>query len=499
MLRKNIYKWHRTLSLIIALPVLLWATSGLMHPIMTSFKPNVKNQALLPVIIDSFAVKVPLNIALEKNNIPQIQNFRIIKMAGEYYYQVQVNNDPVLRYYSCRTGDSLKSGDTRYAEHLATEFLGDAKVSVTGTTLITSFGGQYRDINRLLPVYKVTFNRNDGIILYVDNASDRFGLATDNFRNGFQQFFTLVHTWEWLAFLGKGKLIVEILFALLAFLTSLMGLYIFFITKKPTNASSTGKHRRRHRVTSLVAVTFTLLFTFSGAYHAFVKLEPVDQHDQVALPSFAAADLRLDVNAIEAKLGEKSAIHGISLVRINDKNYWRIVQTDFENRQVKEECCVKPAMLVAAVGKEKPGKAGISYIHTAGNSILPDGEKLYAQYLANTFSGNKDADIQSITLVTKFTEEYGFINKRLPVIKVSYHKNDNERYYVETATGKLSTVVQDKDVYEGYSFALLHKHHFMDWAGKQARDITTMLGAALNIAAVLVGIILYIRVKRRKR
>jgi len=41
-MRKNIYKWHRTLSLIIALPVVRWAASGFMHPIMTNISHEQK-------------------------------------------------------------------------------------------------------------------------------------------------------------------------------------------------------------------------------------------------------------------------------------------------------------------------------------------------------------------------------------------------------------------------------------------------------------------------
>ena len=62
MLRKNIYKWHRTTSLIIAIPVFLWALSGFMHPIMTTFRPKVGTQFLPPQAIDSSKIKLPLQI-----------------------------------------------------------------------------------------------------------------------------------------------------------------------------------------------------------------------------------------------------------------------------------------------------------------------------------------------------------------------------------------------------------------------------------------------------
>ncbi|WP_204319569.1 hypothetical protein, partial [Klebsiella aerogenes] len=70
-----------------------------------------------------------------------------------------------------------------------------------------------------------------GIRLYVETAQDRFAFAMDNKRMIFDTIFTLFHTWSWLSFLGKGKIIVEALLCLLAIATTLMGLYIFFTTK----------------------------------------------------------------------------------------------------------------------------------------------------------------------------------------------------------------------------------------------------------------------------
>jgi uncharacterized iron-regulated membrane protein len=130
---------------------------------------------------------------------------------------------------------------------------------------------------------------------------------------------------------------------------------------------------------------------------------------------------------------------------------------------------------------------------------LHDGEKTYASYLAGMFSKNNGSDIRSITAITRFEGEYGFVNKRLPVWKVQYELNDRERYYIETATGKLAVRIQDRDLYEGYSFALLHKHHFMDFAGKTGRDISTMFWAMAVVVMIGFGIVLYLKTRSNRR
>ena len=137
------------------------------------------------------------------------------------------------------------------------------------------------------------------------------------------------------------------------------------------------------------------------------------------------------------------------------------------------------------------------YVKAADYSVLNDGEKEYAYYLAGKFGAHSREDVKGIQLVTKFEGEYGFANKLLPVWKVQYETNNSERFYVETSSGLLATRIDNVNMIEGYSFAFLHKHHFMDFAGKEARDISTMFWAASQLAVIVVGLILW-RKSRKK-
>jgi hypothetical protein len=139
------------------------------------------------------------------------------------------------------------------------------------------------------------------------------------------------------------------------------------------------------------------------------------------------------------------------------------------------------------------------YVGINDYAVLPSGEERYANYLASLFSGRTADKIISTIVVTKFVDEYGFVNKRLPVWKVGYAENSRERYYVETGSGKLAALVNDKDLVEGYSFALFHKHHFMDWGGKATRDISTMFWAMMQVLMVLVGLWFWMKARRAGR
>jgi len=513
--KRRIYKFHRTCSLLIALPVLLWAASGFLHPVMTNIRPRIATQVYNAPAIDTGQLKVSVEEALRLNRIDSIGNIRVVHMGGQQFYQAQlVIPTETPRYFSTLTGRELKNGDELYARHLARYFLEGPAEGLTaaqsgeeapnmmhdcclmatmrimesdkGTPVHTldrllHFSGEYKYINRLLPVYRVRFSRSDGIRIFVETISDRFSLAIDNNRAAFDKFFGWFHTWEWMKGLGDTRYYLMVSITLLGFLTTIMGLYIFFTTttKKPVNQVT--RARRNHRYTSLGASLFTLLFTFSGGYHAFSKIG-AGSDECLSIPhSFAA--IGLDMHKVFADSGSM-AIGNISLVSFEQRTYWRVVAFN-----------AGKGGPIDLMKDQRVAPARVSYIGVHDRSVLPAGDEDYARYLAGKFSGHSLTDIRGIAIITKFTEEYGFVNKRLPVWQVIY---GHEKMYIETSTSTLAARVTGGDITEGYSFALFHKHHFMDFAGKTTRDISTMFWAGMQVAMVTVGLILWRRSRRRR-
>jgi len=520
------------LSLIIAIPVFLWAASGFMHPLMTNVRPKMATQFLIPKTVDPSKISIALQQGLEQNQIEKIYNFRLVSIDTNWFYQVQTEYNSIPVYLSAKTGKILRNGDRLYAQYIAKLFLegqgqdvsskdaaeakqqaaeqtasamdccdaatacvlGNEKGSLVDTvSLVTNFDNEYKYVNRYLPVYRVAFERADGIRIYVHTVGDKFAYAVDKKRALFDRIFAFFHTWSWFDGFETISIILKAGLLILAFLTSIMGIYIFFITKsKKANGNEVVKARRNHRWTSIVAAFFTLMFSFSGAFHTLQKLEENDiykyHNDQV----INGAAIHLNMDSVAASV--QSPIKNISVVSINDELYWQVAT----KKDSKDK--VKPA--------EKPGKDLMKdkkatppsnvYVKASDYSILKDGEKAYASYLAGKFGGHQQEDVKGIELVTKFEGEYGFANKLLPVWKVQYDQNNQERFYVETGSGLLATRIDNVNMIEGYSFAMLHKHHFMDFAGKEARDISTMFWAASQLAVIIIGLILW-RKSRKKQ
>lgn len=528
-MKKKIYQWHRTTSLIIAIPVILWAASGFMHPIMTTIRPKVATQFLQGSAIDTSKIETTLQEALTKNHIDSITNFRFVHIDTNWFYQVQLPNNNVPLYLSTKNGKRLANGDWLYAQYLARLFLEGQEnnktqsqatlvapsasasnhdccdaasecvlnntkgAKVMDATLVTAFDNEYKSINRLLPVYKVAFARADGIRIYVETTQDRFSFAMDNKRAVFDAVFRWFHTWGWLSFLGKGQFIVEFILVSLAFLTALMGIYIFFITKSKNVAGNTVvKARRSHRFTSISISLFTLMFTFSGAYHVLEKVLPKKETIYVPAPVFASTNLHLSVSQLRQIV--HAPIANIAVVGINGQAYWQVNTKKILQAKANAKKPVGDLMKTKVV----PPPSAI-YINSTTNSVLQNGEIVYASYLASQYSGHAGNEIAKIDTIVKFADEYGFVNKRLPVFRVAYNTNHNERYYVETSTGKLALRLDDVDVIEGYSFSILHKHEFMAWAGKPIKDFSTMFWAMAQIAVVIIGLVLYFKMKAKKK
>jgi len=474
-----------------------------MHPLMTNIRPEVVTQTLPQLAIDPAHIQTDLATALQKNRIDSISSFRLVHIDTTWFYQVVVPQKREPVYLSTVNGKELTAGNWLYAQHLARQFLegplspgsseapppaapdaaashdccdaatscvlnGSRGARVADASMITAFDKEYKSINRLLPVYKVSFERPDGIRIYVETTQDRFAFAMDNKRAAFDTVFRLLHNWDWLDVLGNGRLVVLFLLTGTAFLTSVMGVYLFFATKsKMANGNGLVKARYWHRYTAIVAALFTLMWTFSGAWHALSKFREDTRGLHFEGKRFAATNLHWPFDSLQQTV--KAPITNISIVRMDTDTYWQIYTKN----------------------------AGIQYVHTADGSLLREGDAKYAVFLAGQFSGHPERAIRAVTPVTQFTNEYNFRDKLLPVWRVAYDRRQHERYYVETRSGSLSVRIDDWDFMEGYSFALFHKHHFMEWGGKMLRDFSTMLWALTQVVMVIVGLVLYMKWRSR--
>ena len=519
---RNMYRWHRVLGLITVLPVIMWTLSGLSHPLMSNWlRPAIAHETVPTPPLRPEALAVPVARVLSQNHLAAIQNLRVVQLRHQPYYQL-TDYRGRLRYFSAATGWELPGGDRAYAENVARYLLADSTSAVAGAERLTHYSGEYKFINRLLPVWKITFARPDGMAVFVETGQSRLGTFNNHARTRFLWVFGMLHNWDFLDALPRPlHLGIMLVFTTIIWLSALSGLVIYGFGRKklrqPRAAhDQVGWLRRRHRTLGLWVAFVTFTFALSASYHLIQKFTP-DRREEVArVSAFAASELTWPLT--EALAGA-APVTRVSLARVGSQPYYRLVS------------------------QGAAGKPTVQYRGTRDGAVLPDGEMRYAAELGQEFmralhghpapasaTGAAEdgalpdccalptetpatigapaaaggvggaapavASLGSPELVTKFAGEYGFVNKRLPVMKLSYGGPGHPALYVEPATGRLAALVTDGDRREGLSFAVLHKFFLMDWAGKNIRDAVAMLSALGVLAVTLYGCALLLKTRR---
>jgi hypothetical protein len=477
--KSNFYKWHRILGLIAVVPVMCWTLSGLSHPFMSNwFRPFIPVEVYTPPVQSELKPSLSIQQVLDMNHIVELRNFGLISFNKSAYYQV-LGRDSLYNYYSANTGEILKDGDQKYAVWLARYFTQDSLSGIKSVTLQKTFDGQYQPINHLLPVWKVSFARTDGMDVYIETGQSRMGTFNNNTRKALLWLFEQLHTWDFLAAIAGNTLrnvfllviVTVMLFSLLSGLTIYGLFWKTFKTaaqNRKVNMRDDKRFLNRHHRQIGLYVSFVMLtFVISAGFHLFVKLH----NNEPERAPYAQLINRKELGLSNLKLPiAGSVIKKAGLAKISCHSYYQVSNTSKD----------------------------ILYFDTQTGEVLVDGDKIYAAFLSNYYrpasKGIKQVKGRPIvTRIRQFDNEYGFINKRLPVQRVSYPGNEN--WYIETTTARLATKVNGLDRAEGFSFIFLHKFFYMSQAGKNTRDIVSMLAALSVLVVAVLGFLAFIKNK----
>lgn len=469
--KRLFYKWHRLLGIISLIPVICWTISGLSHPFMSNwFRPFIPQEVFKPLNQKDMAAKLTLQQVMDLNHITELRNFTLVNFNKHTYYQL-LNRDSSYTYYAADKGDSLKNGDQQYAVFLARYFTQDSVSKIKSIKRQKYFDGCYQPINRLLPVWKISFDRSDGMDIYIETSQSRLATFNNNTRKAFLWIFSNFHNWQIIAdcFGENFRLYFMLTMVCLMLLSLASGIIVYGlfwkrfkqISQKRNGSKKPDKRfiHRFHRQLGLIVTLVMFTFGFSGAFHLWVKL----QNHRPASKTFEQTIQRsnLIINYRQLPLAD-SLIKRIGLVNFNNRTYYQVLNQTNE----------------------------LLYFNSANGQLLTNGDSRFAAYLGRRFGADKSHPITT-EAIKQFTAEYGFINKRLPVVKISYL--DKEDWYIETSSAHLATKVAGIDRTEGFSFIFLHKYFGMTWAGKDLRDIISMLAAAGVLVVSLFGFAAFIK------
>lgn len=498
-------RWHRLLSWVGGAILLLFTFSALLHPLMSWTGPKAAK---------FYAPKMTLSAA-QVSNIPEVlKNSGIAKASTVQVvpseqgavlqvtpYKESDNRAEPRRYFDLNTAQPLLNYDAKQAAWLARHYTGLADAEITEQTFQTQFDHAYPWVNRLLPVYKVSFDTPDNKTAYIHTELGALAGLSNDWKTRVQGLFRTLHTFSWIDNSSTASETVRLLLMVSALivlgLMALTGAALVFTLK----SRKMPKKRKVHRLLAYAIWLPLFMFTFSGLYHLIYNAyDSVDspnaqQFLRVSKPldiSVFADDMALNTDWLEEYEGTQ--FHQVSLVAGNTDNallYRLSLPKDkVSNQPVTRKArfqgmtTEKPAIYVAATGK-----------HQGQTSDVTD--KDMAVFYAR--SHIPDAQVTGQTLITHFSPDYDFRNKRLPVWRVDFNTPSSDKVFIDPATGMLIDRLDNAGRYEGYSFSFLHKWNFLRPIGRQNRDIVIVLFLLAMMIATVVGYVMLLKKKLKTR
>lgn len=464
-----LFRWHRRLGILIALPVLAWTLSGVLHPLMTRLNPQPV-QMTAPLVDPLPDVALTPAMALLRAGVDEARTVRLVQVDARHYYQISPAQMGAPLYIDVESGALNPEGEMRHARDLALHFSGRSADQVLNLVKVTRFDDDYLWINRLLPVWRVDFNGDDHLSVYVETAPARLAAMVDDTKRFNSALFNFLHKWEGLP-QHWAVTVLMVTLLVLASTVALGGLLLYgLLWKKDRLARRTQTTLQVwHRSLGLGISLFALLFAFSGAWHLLHEptavarqLEPLPAWPVAALENVSAAELfGADPAAVLVGCNERPCrlvAPRLGMMQEHDHSEHQSSRSQFALTDVQAEEGNKSDLNAAAVAAAR-----------------------------NALGLSPDVPAASVATITVFEGEYGFLNKRLPVLKVTFASADHATVYWEPATGAVAAVLRDRDRYEGYSFGFLHKYHWLDAAGKNVRDAVMALVALLVATVTLLG------------
>lgn len=501
-MRQTLWKLHQWLGIVTCFAVLMWGLSGALHPLMSWLQP-VPAQFSAPAQVFALSSTLPLKAVLEKHGIDEFNQVSVVKLAEQDCYRVQTSEAPHARYFSVNNGDEVAEADRLYAEQLARHFSGQPPQAIVQSTLVTAFNEDYPFIHRILPVWRIDFADPDKLSAYIDTDQSRLATLSNPLRDGFSAWFRITHSWSFLDDKPWFQLVIMLFLLGCVLFSALSGIYFYIVLRPGASQRLQGRPlQRSHRLLGIVFAFTALMSASSGLYHFIHGFEPsqgdVGSSDDAiseqyrALHTFRSSDITDPAwqTLVQTPLARFNAI------RFNGQLAW--LRTPAGSTEAKAQV----AML--AQEKKQPHEAhhpsaGLQQMaHDANQLIVADGRLLaegatqWAQNLAAMFANRPLTDLVRTDYLTAFTPEYGFINKRLPVYRLEFSGPERPRYFVENATSQLAAHVVQADVYEGWSFAWLHKWRF-GFLSKAVQDSLLVLIGLANVVVACLGLTLFVR------
>ncbi len=467
-----LYRWHRRLALGLALVLLAWMLSGLLHPLISRMSVPPRQPAPALTVVDPASV-VPAQQLLRQHGIEHWQHLSLFGVDDKAIYQVQETAGALPRHFSASDGRELPEFAVQWATQLAFAYAGVDAASAPSVTVtpVLAFSDDYPLINRYLPAWRVQWQQADRFTVYIDALSGRPAATEHRQQKIWRQIFQWLHTFS---FAPPGPIRYGIQLTLIgaSLVLGLAGIGLWWQQRRRPAVS---RLRHWHRRMGIGLSVPFLMFTFSGSWHLIDKLlEPAP----VVLSASPLATAQLS-----AEWPRQLAVAELVWLRAepDGTTQWRAAAKPIASHEHDH----------AAARQMPPAAAG--WLTAAGEAR--NAAAVFAPQLAQLACSPSPE--QAPAILQRFAGDYGFLNKRLPVWQ--FPCEDGRSLFFDPADSALAAQVTPANRLEGWSFHYLHKWHFLDALGRDARDLIQALCVLALVALTAIGVSMYLIRQRQRR
>ena len=473
-MKRFLYLLHRRCGLIVALPVVFWTLSGILHPTMSWLRPVPATMTPLPIILTESDLSYDLGETLQRHGVGLIQSASLVTDGERTLIRVVPADGGEPRHFDLRDGSERPNGEAAWAERLARHYAGEPNAAVVSNTVLTHFVPEYREINQYMPVRRVEFDRADRLRVYLDPQSGALGSLVDRTRGWLTQGFAWFHNWTFLDEIVPSWIrpVALVGLSILALISGVSGLLTYSLVRtKIGKAAQAGglpirtRLRLAHRTLGVLISLAFVMFAASGLHHALHKEIRTPQPDTSANgPALDPSTFAVGLKEAYRLASETGPIVNLAIVSLPDGPAYRFAHPVARS----------PKPLEPASGSDQSAPSPLpvaTYIHAqTGTKLSSQSDLVLARRLATEWTGYPADLIVSSELVATFSMDYPMIFRRLPVVKVTFDTPNRETLFIDPAWGVLARHLVSEDIPPALTFHFLHKWHFLDFMGKDARD-----------------------------
>jgi hypothetical protein len=323
--------------------------------------------------------------------------------------------------------------------------------------------------------------------------------VNNNTKNRLQSVFRALHTWEWVP-PGMDWLRVVVIGLMVGSLLALglTGIAMLVTVRRKKRLPGA---RGWHRIAGYVLALPLIMFSASGIYHLIQSalVPPVSQLKMGKPVNVASGKWPIESDwALIAKGRDVASValvegaEGQPLYRVGLAPKGPMGGGEHDHGPAKpptkhgmaghDHAAMMAAQSAAKVPTTdaeirearftgiKPDGPAI-YLDAANGEVVSSGDKDLARAIARRFTGAPDSAVTGVELVTRFSHEYDFRNKRLPVWRVDYGAPVKASLFVDTGAGVLVDRVADGEKPERLVFSFIHKWNFLFPIGRLAQNV----------------------------